>query len=311
MRRVESVCKRQRDQVEQQPHPADQVGPVRDVARRLSIEFGLGLVRPGLGRRQPLLELADRGEILVELVAIGGADAAREALRPRLCTVSMMLCPSRSFRTCCRTSAGVPSRKSLANTRDGRLSAGIITPPRVYERLGVPVPSTSDGNRVSRPIVSAANWSSETRVLETSQAREPRRRQPAHLRRMAVGAGLIGMRQPGEEREVVAEVLEDFEIGRQRVIRAGLAGKQKRRVQAERRANADHARARRRGGRRPRSEAGRRPAAAAPAQRPCRGETCDDASSAEEHGSVHVSPESSERRWVTCFGTSGSGRSRG
>ena len=78
----------------------------------------------------------------------------------------MMLCPSRSFRTCCCTSAGVPSRKSLANTREGRLSAGIITPPRVYERLGVPVPSTSDGNRVCRPIFSAANWSSETVFLK-------------------------------------------------------------------------------------------------------------------------------------------------
>ena len=40
-------------------------------------------------------------------------------------------------------------------------------------------------------------------------------------------------------------VLEDFEIGRQRVIRAGLLGKQERRVQAERRADTHHVRARR------------------------------------------------------------------
>ena len=155
----------------------------------------------------------------------------------------MMLWPSRSFRTCCRTSAGVPSRKSLANTREGRLSAGIITPPRVYERLGVPVPSTSDGNRVCRPIVLGRQLVERDRVLETRQAREPRRGQPAHLRRMAVGAGLIGMRQPGEQREVIAKVLEDFEIGGQRVIRPGFPGEQERRVQAQRRANADHARA--------------------------------------------------------------------
>ena len=45
-----------------------------------SIDLGLWLVRPGLGRHQPLLELANRREILVELVPIGGADAAREAL---------------------------------------------------------------------------------------------------------------------------------------------------------------------------------------------------------------------------------------
>jgi hypothetical protein len=36
----------------------------------------------------------------------------------------------------------------------------------VYDRLGVPVPSTSEGNRVSRPIFSAANWSSETVFLK-------------------------------------------------------------------------------------------------------------------------------------------------
>ena len=41
----------------------------------------LGLLHPRLGFDEPLFEFADRGEIFVELLLIGGADSSRETSR--------------------------------------------------------------------------------------------------------------------------------------------------------------------------------------------------------------------------------------
>ena len=62
------------------------------------------------------------------------------------------------------------------------------------------------------------------------------------------GRGLVGeprthprMRQPGDDREIVAVVLEQFQVGRELVVLAGLLGKEIGGMQSQRRADADHA----------------------------------------------------------------------
>ena len=56
-----------------------------------------------------------------------------------------------------------------------------------------------------------------------------------------VAGANVRMRQARDDREVVAEVLEDLQIGRQFVIRARLLREEERRVQAQRRVDTHHA----------------------------------------------------------------------
>ena len=128
----------------------------------------------------------------------------------------------------------------MANTFDGEVAAGTSAPVRVQDR---PAPSPDRarlGKRVWPPMCSAANWSSEIAL------RKPGRPAPGHAGQEA-GRGLVGeprahprMRQPGDDREVVAEVLEDFQVGRELVVLAGLFREEIGRVQSQRRADADH-----------------------------------------------------------------------
>ena len=56
------------------PGLADKVRGVVVVLRRFDIDLRLGFLRPLLGPCQPLLQLADAGEIFIDLVAIVGAE---------------------------------------------------------------------------------------------------------------------------------------------------------------------------------------------------------------------------------------------
>ncbi len=69
----------------------------------------------------------------------------------------------------------------------------------------------------------------------------PGRRQPRLLRRMPVRTALIRMREPCEDREVIAVLLQLLQIRREPVIAFGLFGKKERRMNSERSTNADHA----------------------------------------------------------------------
>ena len=152
--------KRKRNQIDQHVHLPDFVGNILHVVRHRDVHFGLGLGDEGLHCLQPLLHLAHAGEILVHLVAVAGADRPPRRLASSL-TASRMLRPSLRRSISCRTSSGVPSRKSLAKIFDGLDSAGTFTPLRLTEMLPPEVPSTSDGKRVAIPTSSATSWSIE------------------------------------------------------------------------------------------------------------------------------------------------------
>ena len=70
---------RQMREVEQQPRSADQVGRIGNILGRLDIDLGLGRLEPAFVLDQPLLQFADAGEVLVELVAIVGAEVGPQA----------------------------------------------------------------------------------------------------------------------------------------------------------------------------------------------------------------------------------------
>ncbi len=238
--RVESVCSARCDQVEQQPRLADQVGGVRDVLRRLRVHLRLRLLRPLLGLRQPLLQFADAGEVLVELLAVAGADAPDAPPSPG----------RRPRRGCSgrragggpapATSSGRPSRNSLANTLDGprlRRHQRAAARPRQAEPFARQ--RAGWGSASASPMCSAANWSSEMLL------RKPARRSGcgAAVRKLKIESWpdpTSGCDSPEMHREVVAEVLQRFEVRRERVVLAGLLREEVRRVQAERRADADH-----------------------------------------------------------------------
>ena len=67
---------------------SSRIRPIRSVPSVMSrggcsSTLGLGLCAHASDVGEPLLELANRGEVLVELVAIGCADFARETAAPR------------------------------------------------------------------------------------------------------------------------------------------------------------------------------------------------------------------------------------
>src|SRR5262249_18783611 len=78
------------------------------------------------------------------------------------------------------------------------------------------------------------------------QFRMPRRGEPRQVRRVAVRARLLRVRQAGEDRYVVAQVLERFQIDRRLVIPAGLGREEVGGVEAEARGEGDEAARRRR-----------------------------------------------------------------
>ena len=117
---------------------------------------------------------------------------------------------------------------------------GPSAPLRVQERPKPSPESARLGNRVSAPMRSAANWSSEMEL------RKPRRRSGCGRGGQETEDGIVRMtdvrvRQAGDDREVAAEVLEHFQVRRERIVLAGLVREEVRRVQTERGADADHA----------------------------------------------------------------------
>ena len=160
--RVESVCSARWMRSNHSRVLADEVGRVGDVLRRLGVHLRLRLLRPLLGLRQPLLQFADAGEVLVELVAVAGAEPSDcSVLRLLADGVEDALAVLRAGGLWASTSSGRPSRNSLANTLDGQDSDGTGAPLRVHDR---PKPSHDSGrlgNRVWPRRCSAANWSSE------------------------------------------------------------------------------------------------------------------------------------------------------
>ena len=184
-----------------------------DVLRRLGVDLRLGLLRPLLGLGQPLLQLADAGEVLVELVAVAGAEPRLQSSWP-----GRGPCRGCSGRRAGggpgpATSSGRPSRNSLANTLDGQDSVGTGAPLRVHDRLKPSHDSGRLGNRVWPRMCSAANWSSEMVF------RKPARRSGCGAAGQEAVVGIVAradvrVRQAGDDGEVVAEVLEDLQVRR-------------------------------------------------------------------------------------------------
>ena len=128
-------------------------------------------------------------------------------------------------------------------TSDALSSHGISTPEPVHERLRWPcctlTPSVSDGKRVRWPMRSRDVLIERDGVAEAAAARMRRRGEEAVVRR--VPAIDVRMRDAAEDGEVVAVLLEHFEIGRERVVAARSAfGKELVRQQAEVVADAEH-----------------------------------------------------------------------
>ena len=78
--RVESVWRARWIRSNQSRRLADQVGAVLDVDRRLGIDLGLGFLGPGGGQCQALFQLADAGEVFIELLAIYSAQVVLHLL---------------------------------------------------------------------------------------------------------------------------------------------------------------------------------------------------------------------------------------
>ena len=100
---------------------------------------------------------------------------------------------------------------SLANTLDGQQSDGTSAPDRVQERLNPSFDSARLGKRVAPPMCSAANWSSE--MLLRKPARRLRMRgggQKAVDRVVTVAH--LRMRETGDDREIVPEILEHLQV---------------------------------------------------------------------------------------------------
>ena len=117
----------------------------------------------------------------------------------------MTLCPSRSRRTCVRTSSAEPSRNRRANTWDGFSSAGTRTPLRVHDRLcrfAGAQGQRSEARFGSDPF--RDQLVERDGVAEGGTAGMRGRRQKGRLRRMA--AVHQRMRQAGEDRDLVAKI---------------------------------------------------------------------------------------------------------
>ena len=210
-----------------------------DVLRRLGIDLGLGLLRPLLGLGQPLLQLADAGEVLVELFAVAGAE------------VRLQLPGLIADRVEDALAVAQPAGLGLALRRDGlrgtawRTRSTARNPTarahRCGSRTGRSLRTTGPGwgsasrRRCARPRTGPARCCSEAGPLL-------RMRGGGQEAVDGIVAGAhVRMRQPGDDREVVAKVLEDLQVRRQLVILAGLLREEIRRMQAQRRADADHA----------------------------------------------------------------------
>ena len=227
------------DQVEPEPGLADQVGAVLDVDRRLGIDLGLGLLRPGGGLCQPLLQLADAGEILVELFAVASAqvtlhlpgliaDRVEDALAVGQPPGLGLHLVGAAFQKQLGEHVRRPILRRHGRTALGPGKAGPFARQRERGETRLAV------NMIGRELVERDG------VLE---ARPPfRMRGRGQKAQVGIVAGAdVGMRQPGDDREVVAKVFQDLQVGRQLVIAARFFRKEKRRMQAQRRVDANHA----------------------------------------------------------------------
>ena len=123
----------------------------------------LRFFRPLLGLDEALFEFADAGKIFVELFGVALAEVPRRALRLRMHGVHDALAFA-EFLHLRLDFLRAALEEEFREDPDGRPSPGIITPPRVQERLPLftlPVQSARLAKRVSVPRRSAASWSSE------------------------------------------------------------------------------------------------------------------------------------------------------
>ena len=227
-------------EVEQQPRPADEVGRVGNVLGRLDVDLGLGRLGPGFVLAKPLLQLADAGDVLVELVAVVRVPRSDRSVLAWSRTSSRMLRPSARRRTWAWTSSARRRGTAWRTPSTARWPPGPV--PRSGSRTGPPFARQGQAgeSRLAADVL-GRELIERDRVPKPGPARSRRAGQEA-------GRGLVGeprahprVRQAGDDREVVAEVLEDFQVRREFVVLAGLLREEVRRVQPQRRADADHA----------------------------------------------------------------------
>jgi hypothetical protein len=227
------------NEIEHELGLAGDIGRVAVLHRRRDVDSRLGSTRPLLGAGQAPFELANAREVLVELFAIGGADAALHVLglfadgiedAPAVAQAAGL------FGDVFRAAFGEETGED-AGRKDVRRHDGAGAGPRQAEALAAQGQTGEAGlaaNVVGRELVE------RDAVAEAGPSFRVRRRGQEAVDRIVAGADL-GVSQAGDDREVVAEFAQHVEIRRHLVVATGAFREQVRRVQTERSANADHA----------------------------------------------------------------------
>lgn len=218
-----------------------------DVLRRLGFDLGLGLLGPSRGLSQPNFQLADARKILVELFAVADSDVRLQPLRLIANRVEHALTifqsPSLSLdlvRPPLQKQFGEHARRPTL--RRHRRSA-------VSPRQTKPLARQRQGGE-SRLAVQVFGRELIQRNAVAKSGPLLRMRCGGQKAVVGIVAGAdVRVRQPGDHREVVAKILEDFQVRRQLIVPPRLLRKEVLWMHSERRVDADHASLdRRRGG---------------------------------------------------------------